>query len=105
MVKYRGRLEIIAAVLRVIGEGAKKTHVMYGANLSYRLVSRYLNWVVRAGLVRTVRGSGSLYKVTAKGQRFLERYEEFSEHREKLRERMDRIEGERAELENMCSLE
>ncbi len=99
---YRSKLEIVADVLGVIGEGAKKTHIMYRANLSYTLVCRYLDWVVGAGLVRAVRGSGSLYMVTAKGKKFLERYKKFSERRERLHKRIDDVEGEKAELESMC---
>lgn len=101
---YRSKLEIIADVLGVIGEGAKKTHIMYGANLSYTLICRYLDWVVGAGLVRAVKGSEALYMVTAKGKTFLERYEKFSKRRERLHKWIDDVEGEKAELERMCSV-
>jgi len=104
MTKHRSRLQIIRDLLGVVGEGSRKTRIMYGANLSYGLLCRYLDLAVEAGLVRAVRGSGTFYRVTRKGERFLERYEEFSKRRERLQERVDGIEGERAELESMCSV-
>jgi predicted transcriptional regulator len=48
---YRGRLDIIADILHVTGGNAKKTQIMYQANLSYKLLQRYLNEVVKASLV------------------------------------------------------
>jgi len=40
MGKYRDRLQIIADILSVVRDGAKKTHVMYQANLSFTLLKR-----------------------------------------------------------------
>jgi len=104
MTRHRSRLQIIRDLLGVVGEGSRKTHIMYGANLSYGLLCRYLDLVVEAGLVRVVRGSGTPYKITRKGERFLERYEEFSERRERLRQQVDGFETKEAELEAMCSV-
>jgi len=38
--RYGGRLEIIADILNAVGNGAKKTKIMYVANLSYGLLAR-----------------------------------------------------------------
>jgi len=46
MGKYRDRLQIIADMLSVVRGGAKKTHIMYQANLSYTLLGRYLSEVL-----------------------------------------------------------
>ena len=50
---YRRKLDIIADMLLVAGSGsgAKKTHIMYQANLSHRLLIKYLEEVVRAYLL------------------------------------------------------
>ena len=57
MVRYRNRLDIIADVLEVAKGGARKTQIMYGANLSYRLLTRYLKEVMDTGLVKREDGS------------------------------------------------
>ena len=42
MGNYRGKLDIIADILRVVSGNAKKTQIMYQANLSYRVLQKYL---------------------------------------------------------------
>lgn len=39
---YRSRYEIIADMLNVVSGRAKKTKIMYQANLSYKLLQKYL---------------------------------------------------------------
>ena len=48
MAKYRNGLSIIADILHVAGSGAKKTHIMYFANLSHELLEKYLSATVQA---------------------------------------------------------
>jgi predicted transcriptional regulator len=48
---YRNRLDIIADILRVVSGNAKKTQIMYGSNLSYKVLQRYLAVVMKASLV------------------------------------------------------
>ncbi|MDH5267795.1 MAG: winged helix-turn-helix domain-containing protein, partial [Candidatus Bathyarchaeota archaeon] len=43
----RNRLEIISEILQVAKNGAKKTHVMYQCNLSYRQTEKYLNHLLK----------------------------------------------------------
>ena len=69
MGKYRDRLQIIADILSVVSDGAKKTHVMYQANLSYTLLSRYLSEVLDAGLVSF--GEEGYYRLTKSGRGWL----------------------------------
>jgi len=52
MAKYRSRLEIVADVLGVVSGGARKTQIMYQANLSYKLLVHYLKDVIKMGLVK-----------------------------------------------------
>ena len=50
---YRNKFDIIADILRVVKDnGAKKTQIMYGANLSYTVLTRYLNLVLDACLIK-----------------------------------------------------
>ena len=96
--KYRSRLQIIADVLSATEKGAKKTHIMYQANLSYKLLTLYLNRVLEAELIRTVEGS---YEITEKGRSFLEKFHEYSQRREQLRERVEGVNDDKLFLENM----
>ncbi len=99
MGKYRSRLRIIADILVIAGNGAKKTWIMYQANLSYKLLGRYLEEVMNAGLVRFVKGN--LYVLTSKGEEFLKKCNEYHKQCEQLEEQINSVQGERAELENM----
>ena len=40
MVKYRRRFDILADMVRVAGAGARKTKIMYFANLSFVLLNK-----------------------------------------------------------------
>lgn len=99
MVKYRRRLEIIADILNVANKGAKKTRIMYVANLSYRLLEKYLEETVNIGFVQT---NGNGYEVTEKGRCFLDRYLQFSSKYSKLERQLEDTKFEREVLERMC---
>ena len=75
---HRSRLDIIANVLSEAVGGAKKTHIMYKSNLSFRQLQTYLDFVLDSGLLKKSEGgsgrNSSLYKTTAKGQTFLRAY-------------------------------
>lgn len=70
----RGGLDICADILEVARIGAKKTHIVYKANLNFRIVERYLRWLMGRGLLE--RRGGRIYMTTAEGLKFLERYRE-----------------------------
>jgi len=97
MGQYRKRLEIIADILSVVRGGAKKTRIMYQANLSYRLLTLYLEFVKEAGLVFT-QGKGE-YVLTQRGHEFLERYKRFSQRSEQVETELKDVEKERGILE------
>jgi predicted transcriptional regulator len=103
MAKYRDKLQIIADILSITSRGAKKTRIMYQANLSYRLLCRYLREVVMAGLVR--RGDGDSYVITAKGRDFLKKHREYLSHWRSLEGHLHNVKSERMILEKMCSIE
>jgi len=101
MGSYRDRLQIIADILSIAGTRAKKTQIMYQANLSYRLLCRYLKVVMKADLICFE--DGNCFILTKKGQDFLDRYQEYSKRRRLLENHLNDMEGERASLEMMCS--
>ena len=100
--KHRSRLQILESILSVISdnEGARKTQIMYQAYLSYKLLTRYLNDVLNAGLV--VCDDGNCYWLTPKGQRFLATFSEYHRSREVVEENLDHVEDQRLMLEQMC---
>ncbi len=63
--------------------GARKTHIMYRANLSYDQLNEYLNFLLDNGLIEKeadVEYEGAIiYKVSSKGRQFLERYSQLQE--------------------------
>ena len=101
MAKYRDRLQIVADILAIASSGAKKTRIMYQANLSYRLLCRYLGEVMDAGLVGC--DDGGLYVLTSKGKDFLSKYGEYSKRRERLKVHLNYVDNEKTMLEQMCS--
>jgi predicted transcriptional regulator len=99
---YRGRLDIIAAILRAASENAKKTQIMYQANLSYKVLQRYLTEVNEASLI-DFEYEKQCYMLTAKGKEFLEAYEEYSRDNRHLEKQLNEINGKKKVLEELCS--
>jgi predicted transcriptional regulator len=99
MVRYRRRFEIIADVIHAAEKGAKKTKIMYFANLSYRLLQKYLDDSLRVGFIRESRDG---YESTDKGRLFLEKYVEFSSKYSKLVSDFEALKFEMEALNRMC---
>ena len=103
MGSYRGRLDIIADILHVVGkEGAKKTQIMYQANLSYKVLTKYLAEVIEACLVRLQREK-RCYVLTSKGRKFLEKYRRYSRSNKHLEQRLNDLHSHKKVLEDLCS--
>jgi predicted transcriptional regulator len=101
MSKYRNRLQIIADILSIVSVRARKTRIMYQANLSYRLLCRYMGEVMEAGLVSSV--NEECYVLTARGKIFLTRHEQYSKRCKSLAEHLNHVNNEKSILEKMCS--
>jgi predicted transcriptional regulator len=101
MVRYRNRLQIIVDILNVALTRARKTRIMYVANLSYKLLEKYLGEVVALGFISF---SDDHYEVTQKGRAFLEKYNDFSSKYAKIEDDLRRMLFEREALEKLCKL-
>ncbi|UCE95191.1 MAG: hypothetical protein JSV51_05500 [Candidatus Bathyarchaeota archaeon] len=99
--KYRSKLQIIAEILDVVKSGARKTHIMYKANLSYKLLCKYLDEALDCGFVQTNRENG--YVVAPKGEKLLKRLHRYMERSEHVKKEMREVDEERALLENMTT--
>jgi predicted transcriptional regulator len=98
---YRDRLDIIADILNVVSREAKKTQIMYQANLSYKVLQRYLNEIVQAALVRFETGSQS-YMLTFKGKEYLTAYKQYARASKTMEKRLNEFSTKRKVLENLC---
>ena len=99
MGKYRDRLQIIADILSAVKGGARKTHIMYQANLSFTLLKRYLTEVLQGGLVSC--DDDDHYKLTGRGESFLDRFGEYSKRCDHVEEELSNVNDEKTVLEDL----
>ena len=99
---YRGRLDIIADILNVASRDAKKTQIMYQANLSYKVLQKYLAEVVESSLV-SFENERSCYQLTEKGKKFLEAYEAYSKTYRHVEKRLNDVEMRKKNLQELCT--
>ncbi len=64
MVQKRCREEIISQILEICCLSARKTAIVYKANLNFRVVNPYIEMLSRNGLIEVDEGS---YKITSRG--------------------------------------
>jgi predicted transcriptional regulator len=74
----RGEVQILIDILGISLRGAKVTHLLYKANLSYSTLQKYLAAMSKQGLiVKVCNDDGSVvYCATEKGKLVLERLKE-----------------------------
>jgi predicted transcriptional regulator len=99
--KNRDRLSIVAAILEVAYSGANKTRIMFNANLSFKLLEKYLEVVVGSGFVRL---EGSRYELTERGREFLKRYRDYAMRYVEAQKLLEDLGCERDELDLMCEV-
>ena len=100
MGNYRGRLDIIADILGVASRNAKKTQIMYQANLSYKVLQRYLAEVSSAQLI-SFEDSNQRYALTEKGRTFLEAYEKYSKTNKHIAKKLNDVATKKKVLEKL----
>jgi len=69
----RSNIEIIADMLRVGGNGAGKTEIMYSSNMSYSQIQKYLSFLISHGFITRVEVGNPVitYRITERGSRLL----------------------------------
>jgi predicted transcriptional regulator len=98
---YRDRLDIIADILNVVSREAKKTQIMYQANLSYKVLQRYLGEIVEASLI-LFENENQRYLLTGKGQEYLVAYKDYSKCSKTMEKRLNEFSSKRRILEDLC---
>jgi len=69
--KRRNEIDIYADVLRIAKDGVLKTRIVYGANLNFKIIKRYLSRLMERDLLVS---SDKIYRTTESGLKFLEEY-------------------------------
>lgn len=101
MGNYRGRLDIIADILQVVSQNAKKTQIMYQANLSYKVLQRYLKTITAASLI-DYETAEQYYMLTPKGQKFLRAYEDYAKTNKSIERCLSDVNDKKKILEGLC---
>jgi predicted transcriptional regulator len=98
--KNRSSLDIVREVLSIASVKVRKTRIMYGANLSFLQLEKYLAALLGSGLLAHDGDSG--YLVTGSGMEFLQLYDNYLERSARLGAEVERNKKDRLQLENMC---
>ena len=104
MKNYRRRLDIIADILQVVSQNAKKTQIMFQANLSYKVLQRYMEDITSAYLI-SYETTEQCYVLTQKGQEFLEAYKEYAKTNKRIEKHLNDVGTKKKNLEELCSTE
>ena len=72
--RRRSDVEIMADMLKVGENGAGKTEIMYGANMSYHQIQKYLGYLMAQGFIDKIKmGNPSVtYRITDSGLKLLQ---------------------------------
>jgi predicted transcriptional regulator len=60
----RDKLEIIRSILLICRNGAKKTEIVYNANLNFKNADVYLKWLIDREMIMK---DGKIFKITSNG--------------------------------------
>jgi predicted transcriptional regulator len=85
----------------VVSREAKKTQIMYQANLSYKVLQRYLTEIAGASLIR-FDDDQQIYLLTCKGQNYLDAYKEYARCSKSMEKRFNDFTTKRKILEEFC---
>jgi predicted transcriptional regulator len=98
--KNRSSLDIVREVLSIAIVKVCKTRIMYGANLSFHQLEKYLRALLGNSLLSFDGDSG--YLTTASGKEFLALYEDYLKRSTHLGEAVEKNIKDKKHLENMC---
>lgn len=75
----RSGVEILQDILRSAAQGHRKTRIMYGANLSYEMLVKYLEFLTTKGFVVLDDETGK-FSVTPRGYELLRDLDRVTRH-------------------------
>ena len=100
--KNRSSLDIAQKILSIALVKVCKTRIMYGANLNFHQLEKYLGTLVGNALLSFDGDSG--YLTTYSGKEFLHLYEYYLDRSTRLKGEVERNAKDRKQLENMCGI-
>ena len=100
MGSYRTKMDIIADILNVANQKPKKTQIMYQANLSFRVLQKYLAVISDASLI-CFEDKTQCYALTLKGRQFLRAYMQYSKTNREAARMLDKVNTKKQTLEKL----
>jgi len=91
---YRSKLEIRADILGVAKDGAKKTDILYQANLSYKVLKKYLHDLLEGGMLHIDRYSGKFF-TTYRGEKYRKEILKLEKRHKRLLKRKEELDKEK----------
>ena len=81
----RSYLQVVRDILVFCQRPTRKTHIMYGCNLSYEQLQKYLGLLVEAEFLRVTGGDGErMYSLAKSGKEYVRHYGELAPMLEKI---------------------
>ena len=79
MSRKKSAMEISADILKVTLNGAKKSHIIYKANINFQLGKKYLDHLTNSGLIVDSVNGSRVYLTTDKGMEYIKQFEDLKE--------------------------
>jgi predicted transcriptional regulator len=70
----RDTIKLVVDILEIAINGAKKTEIVYRANLNFKQVQKFLDFLIKKGLISVSSNKRKCYQTTEKGKEFIRRY-------------------------------
>lgn len=99
MGKNRSRIDLIAAILSAANGGSTKTRIMSTANMSYKILQKYLDAAISMDFLQI---KNMRYYLTEKGRECLNQYNHVKEREIQIQKAFKELNAEKALLDNMC---
>ena len=80
MFRKRNSMDIIANILKIAQHGAIKTHIVYKANLNFKVLREYIEKMEQAGLITVLQEKRQTIKTTDEGLLYLKNYNGFKKY-------------------------
>jgi predicted transcriptional regulator len=97
---YRKKIDIMGKILQIASGSAKKTQIMYQANLNHRILQKYLAELTQASLIKYEK-TMEYYVTTETGHKFLNVYNEYTQNYNAMKKWEGDMLQKKAELEKI----
>jgi len=77
MIERRTKADILFDILRIVQQNqgkAKTTRILYGANLSYARLKKYLDYLIQNGFLEKIEKESVYFVLTERGLSFIQEF-------------------------------